>query len=113
MKRGIIAVGMLTIILISAITVNFSLIHKADALHTLAQYAIQDKKALENLDTEWEKQIIYFELFTDRSYFESLDKKIKKLSYIDGENYRITCTEAMLEIAALQDHISFTFSGIF
>ncbi len=113
MKRGIIAVIILTAVTTLAITVNFMLSQKAEMLHSLAQSALYDRAALDRLSEEWDSQIIFFELFTDHGYFEPLDKKIKKLEYTDGENYRISCAEAMLDIAALKEHISFSFGNIF
>ncbi len=113
MKRSIIAITILTAVAALAITVNFTLSQKAEKLYNLAQSAINDETSLEKFSAEWDRQIIYFELFTDHGYFEALDKKIKKLKHVDGENFRLICTEAMLDIAALKEHISFSFSNIF
>lgn len=113
MKRGIIAAVVLACVTLIAVTVTVTLQHKADTLCTLAQYALQDKSQLENLSTEWEKQVIYFELFTDHGYFETIEKKIRKLRFTDGEQYRIICTETLLDIATFKEHISFSPGNVF
>ncbi len=113
MKRGIIAAVILISVTALAITVNHTLSQKAERLYVLAQSAVYDKAALEEFGAEWDREIIYFELFTDHSYFETIDKKIKKLRYVEGDNYRTACAEAMIDISALKEHISFSFPSIF
>ncbi len=113
MKRGIIAAIILTAVTAFAVTVNITLTKKAEMLHSLAHSAVNDRAELETLCEEWEKQIIYFELFTDHGYFEPLDRKIKKLRYVDGKSYPLACAEAMLDIAAFKEHVSFSFRNIF
>ena len=113
MKRGIVAAIILTLIIAIAVTINVALVNKADRLYTLAQQATDSKSKLYTLDTEWKKQIIYFELFTDHGYFENIDKRIKKLTYLDGEAYRIACTETAVDFCTFKEHLAFSIGNIF
>ncbi len=113
MKRGIIAAVILACVTLIAVTSSVSLQHKADTLCALAQRALQDKTQLEKLSEEWDKHVIYFELFTDHGYFEAIEKKIRKLHFVDGEQYRITCTETILDIATFKEYILFSPGNIF
>lgn len=113
MKRAVIAVIILVSVTISAAAVNLMLSQKTERLYVLAESATYSKTRLEEFDTEWNRQLIYFKLFTDHAYFEPLDKKIKKLAYIEGGQYEVICTEVMLDIAALKEHISFSFANVF
>lgn len=113
MKRGIIAAVILTAITVFAVVVNITLTHRTDRLYSLAQAALQDKAALEALSKEWEKQVVYFEFFTDHNYFEHIDKHVRKLAYLDGELYTSACAETLIEFAALGEHLSFTPGNLF
>lgn len=113
MKRGIIAGIILISIVSTAIAINFWLGHKTDLLFSLAQTVSQDKSQIEKLNEEWDKQVIYFKLFTDHASFEALEKKIKKLPYVSEENYGTICAEIIFDIVLLKEHISFSPSNIF
>ncbi len=113
MKRGISAIIILTCCIIFAIAVTVTLENKAESLHSVALAAADDKKFVYALEDAWEKEIVYFELFTDHSYFENIDKKIKKLRYLDGKTYRNTCREAVIDLIELKEHLTFSFPNIF
>lgn len=113
MKRGIVSIIILTVCVAFAVTVSLTLEHKAESLHSVALAAVDDKSSVYTLEDEWEKEIIYFELFTDHGYFESIDTKIKILEHLDGETYRNTCIETVIDLIELKEHLSFTFPNIF
>lgn len=113
MKRGIIAVLIILGVTVSAIAVTLSLEHKVEKLYEIAASASDNKIKLSEFCEEWEKQIIYFELFTDHGYFEKIDKQIKKLSFLEGESYVTACKEIMIELNELNEHLSFSFGNIF
>lgn len=113
MKRGIIAAVIIIIIIAFATTVNIMLEKETDLLYEFADCASTDRTQLEKLCNEWEKQIIYFKFFTDHGYFETIDKKIKKLRYLDGESYVTTCKDIMIDFQTLKEDISFSFGNIF
>ena len=71
------------------------------------------EEKIEKLNEEWDKQVIYFKLFTDHASFEALEKKIKKLPYVSEENYGTICAEIIFDIVLLKEHISFSPSNIF
>lgn len=113
MKRGIIAAVIIIAVTAFAITVNITLENKTDILYGFAQAASADKIKGKDLYNEWEKQIIYFELFTDHGYFEKIDKQIKKLSILENEAYTAACKEITIDLIELKEHLSFSFGNIF
>lgn len=112
MKRGIAAIIILTFCITFALIITFMLELKTQAIIDLAQSAANDKNNVYILEKEWNKKVIYFELFADHSYFEGIDKKIRNLKYLEGEIYRNTCTEAVIDLMELKKHLTFSLPNI-
>ena len=112
MKRGIAAIIILTFCITFALIITFMLELKTQAIIDLAQSAANDKNNVYILEKEWNKKVIYFELFADHNYFEGIDKKIRNLKYLEGEIYRNTCTEAVIDLMELKKHLTFSLPNI-
>lgn len=113
MKRGIISIIILAICIVSSVSVNLTLERKAESIYYKAVDAANDKSSAYALEKEWEKEIVYFKLFTDHGYFENIDKNIKKLQYLNGETYINTCTETIIDLVELKEHLAFSVTNIF
>ncbi len=113
MKRGIAAIIILTFCITFALIITFMLELKTQAIIDLAQSAANDKNNVYILEKEWNKKVIYFELFADHSYFEGIDKKIRNLKYLEGETYTNTCTETVTDLVKLKEYLKFSLPNVF
>lgn len=113
MKRGTAAIIILAVCLIFSITINNMLEHKAESVLFLAKAAVNTKESASVLEKEWNKELIFFKLFTDHSYFESIDRNIKMLQYLDGETYRDTCNKTVVDLIEFEEYLSFSLPNIF
>ena len=113
MKRGIAALFILMACVVFAVSVNFTLEHKVQSLHSVAITAANDKNKVYILEDKWKNEVVYFKFFMDHEYFENIDKKIKKLPYLNGEAYRNLSRETVIDLIELKEHLSFSLSNIF
>ena len=108
MKRGLTAIILLTFCITFAVVVTFILELKTQAIIDLTQSAANNKNTVYILEKEWDKEVIYFELFTDHSYFESIDKKIRNLKHLKGETYINACKETVTDLIKFKEYLDFS-----
>ncbi len=113
MKRGTVALIILTTILCIGLTVNFVLPDKANTLKMHSLAAADNKTALTRLEEEWHKQKIYFLIFAEHGSIETIDKNIAALRYADDSNYRFLCLQTACAFALFADEISLSFGNVF
>ncbi len=113
MKRGITAITILILCAAFAISVNFVLEHKAQLLYDFALTAVNDKNTCFTLEKEWSRSLIYFKLFSDHGRFESIDEGIKRLRYLEGEEYRKACRDTVTDLLEFKDQLAFSLPNIF
>lgn len=113
MKRGIIATVILLCCIVSALIVNSTLEHKIEKLYNLAQSVTNKPYEFTEFENEWEKQTLFFSLFTDHNSFEEIDKQTAKIKYLDGELYYDACVEITADLATLKKKFSYSFPNIF
>ena len=113
MKRGTAAIIILTVILCIGLTVNFALPDKAHMLYTYALTAADNKTDLTVLEEEWNKQKIYFLIFSEHGSIENIDKSISALRYADESNYRFLCQQTAYAFTLLADEISLSLGNVF
>jgi len=113
MKRGIAAIIILTFCIAFAVIITFMLELKTTSIIALAQSAVNDKNSVYVLEKEWNREVFCFELFTDHSYFEGIDKEIRSLKYLKGETYRNTCTKTVIDLIKFKEYLAFSLPNIF
>ena len=113
MKRGTAAIIMLALILGIGITINTVLPKKAYTLQSYALAAADDKYLLSSFEKEWQKQKIYFLIFTEHGRIENIDQSIAALHYADDSNYRFLCLQTACALALIADETALSLGNVF
>ena len=113
MKRGIIATIILFTSIVLSSTTNLALQHKIEKLYTLAESATKSPSCFSDFEKEWNKQSLFFSLFTDHSDFEEIGKQIVKAKHLKGEKYTDTFAEITTALVNMKRKLSYSVENVF
>lgn len=113
MKRGIAALLIFVLIVLSGSVSNNLLTQKADRLYVCAANAIDSEDSRTQLQKEWTDERLYFALFTNHEYFESIDTNINLLCSPNSKDRDSLCSQIASEFLLLREKLSFKVENIF
>ncbi len=113
MNRTLIAIILLLVVLVTAVTSSIFLGRQTEELLTLAEKALNNESAAVDLVGAWDEKQIFFSVFLGHDHFESLNSSMRVLPYLTREDYRQACAETIVKLKELKGHISFSFKNLF
>ena len=112
MKRLVLAISMLVIVIVLAVSGNIVFNKKLTAIQNETIYIMKTNSEKSRLQKTWEKSEVIFGLILCDEKYKNLERHIFTLDKLDSEEFIYSCKEILFEIQEIRKSQKFLIENI-